>query len=165
MLRLGSSLAVIAAIAASAGACKSKGNGIGTAPNDYPCPLDRPTAAAPCPDPTHVGAESNVCNYTGTCADPNAEGQAFFFCPGGTNAAWKCIDASDAGPLDAATDAADGESSTDADVGDGATDADADDGAAEADADADETTSDADDALDSADADADAAVDADASID
>ena len=164
MLRLGSSLAVLAAIAGSAGACKSKGNGIGTAPTDIPCPATRPTAAAPCPDPAHIGAESNVCNYSGTCADPAADGEAFFFCPGGTNAAWKCIDATETGPLDASSDGGDAETATDADVG-----PDADDGET---ADADETALDADETTtdaDAADADvidaSDAALDGDGATD
>jgi hypothetical protein len=118
VLRLGSPLAVLLLLGAAAIACKSKGNGIGTAPIGIPCPDTRPVAASPCPDAEHVGVEANVCAYEGTCADPTARGSAFFFCPGGTNAAWKCIDATDAGPVDASTDGADGETSGDAN-GDG----------------------------------------------
>jgi hypothetical protein len=119
-------------------ACKTKGNGIGTAPPNFPCPLVRPEAASPCPDKEHVGSEANVCPFAGTCADPNATGEAFFFCPGGTNAAWKCIDGTDAGPTDASSDATDGETSTD-------------------DADAGETDADATDETDTSDAELDAA--------
>ena len=138
-------MAVLLLLGGVGAACKAKGNGIGTAPIDIPCPDVRPTAASPCPDPQHVGTETNVCPYPGTCADPAATGESFFFCPGGTNAAWKCIDATEAGPQDASTDAADGET-TDAEAGE--TDLDATD-AGETDLDAtDDGETTTDDALD-----------------
>ena len=82
-------MAALLVLGGAATACKSKGNGIGTAPVDVPCPDVRPAAATPCPDPAHVGIVANVCVFPGTCADPAATGEAFFFCPGGTLAAWK----------------------------------------------------------------------------
>ena len=154
--RLASSVGLVLVMGAVALACKAKGNGVGTAPGDVPCPAVRPVAASPCPiapdggvppGTVHVGDETTICRYAGTCGDDKAEGEVFLFCPGGTNAAWKCIEATDGGTSDAsidAGDAADGETSDAADADETSDAADASDAS-----DSSETADDASDAGDS----------------
>ena len=155
--------AVLLVLGGFASACKTKGNGIGTAPNDVPCPNTRPLAT---PDGTlpACDVEPNVCPYLGTCADPSAPGQSFFFCPGGTGARWKCIDATDAGPQDASTDATDGDAASgETDANETAADASDASDASVGDA-VDGDTVDGSDALDDGDA-RDVSLDADARTD
>ncbi|MEO7091778.1 MAG: hypothetical protein ABI175_00925, partial [Polyangiales bacterium] len=75
MLRLGSRLGVLLLLGAGASACQSSGNGIGTAPDQVACFEAPPEAATSCPEPldggaaaAHVGKETIVCAYAGTCA-------------------------------------------------------------------------------------------------
>ncbi len=160
-------LAGLTALATFAG-CKSKGNGIGTAPPDQACPTSTPVEGSTCPGLL-------VCDYSGTCADAGSGGKSVvMICGAESNANWVCYQLGDAsipeaGPTDGASDA-DGGSDADADEVDAADAPDSDAGDAEAgdagdigDADASDADTGPDAVTDSAlDGDADVASDADA---
>jgi hypothetical protein len=156
-------------------ACKSKGNGVGTAPPNVDCPANA-VEGAPCGALVVCGACSGSCasacmcglDAGGACADAGPDGSladasstisdpAFFmYCPGGAGATWICVQGGDAGTLSDGDVGAESEVDGDASDAEVATDGDA------------ETASDGDDATEAeadAGAESDAADEADAITD
>jgi hypothetical protein len=178
-------VAVCIGALAFGGACKAKGNGVGTAPPDFPCPAPPETmvVGTPCPSLGMCGACGGNCGGALLCAavplaDAGGEVDAsatvsdpdfYMFCPGGTGAVWECVQAGDGGPLldaDAEVDGGEVDGDASESESDVVSDADA-DGAESSEAEvASDAPSDAD-AIDEADAATDTApeVDLDADAD
>lgn len=154
LLALGTVLAVFVAVGSSVVACKTKGNGIGTAPGDNDkCPTLAPNAGDPCT--TADKTAPRLCPYGPEAGPPSS----YAYCPGGVGATWEIVTPSDGGYVaDSGHDAgdADGEVS-DGDAGDAL------DGEVALDGDATSDDADATDATDAAEViDAPDALDADA---
>ena len=170
-------LGLVVAFGAIVGACKAKGNGVGSAPPDEFCPATI-TEGTPCfefpilcPVCSGTCGTANVCgggDDAGVDAGPLSKDPPFnMYCPGGPGATWACVQPGDGGTLDADAGEVDGDASSEADAGE--TDGDATDGESESDveSDADVAADGVADTIDEADAAVDTApeVDLDADAD